>query len=195
MFEPKNEQGVVALFMMGLSKSKWELVEIGMPFPDATLSMDDALWKVEFEFLASNFVSHGHDYRECDLIICWRNDLSDCPLPILALSESGWEKRKPVKGNPLSSEVQFWKNRASKLEREVNKLKAKEQGIGAICSKKPSILRKMIAYYTENPHFSVREMADLVGISKSSVANYLDELGQKNIVHVNGNGVEVLRDL
>ena len=61
--------------------------------------------------------------------------------------------------------------------------------------KKPEILDRMIVHYRENPHLSARDMADLVGISKSSVANYLDELGQKNIVHVNGNGVEVLRDL
>ena len=121
MFEPKNEQGVVALFMMRARVAGWELVAIGMPFPDAVLKRQEQVWRVEFEYAASNFITHGHDYRECDLIICWMNDLSDCPLPILALSEEGWEKRKPVKGNPLTSEIEHWKKRAIQLERELSK--------------------------------------------------------------------------
>ena len=41
MFEPKNEQGVVALFMMRARVAGWELVAIGMPFPDAVLKRQE----------------------------------------------------------------------------------------------------------------------------------------------------------
>lgn len=61
--------------------------------------------------------------------------------------------------------------------------------------KKQIVMRKMIGHYRENPHLAHREMAELVGVSKSTVSNYLDELGQQNIVHVNGNGVEITGDL
>lgn len=61
--------------------------------------------------------------------------------------------------------------------------------------KKQVIMKRMIDHYRENPHLAHRDMANLVGVSKSTVANYLDELGRNEIVHVNGNGVEIIGDL
>jgi hypothetical protein len=39
-------------------------------------------WKdvsVEFEYKSSNFSQHHHDPNQCDMIICWEHDWSECP--------------------------------------------------------------------------------------------------------------------
>ena len=39
-------------------------------------------WKdvpVEFEYQSSNFPKHNHDPNQCDTIICWEHDWSECP--------------------------------------------------------------------------------------------------------------------
>lgn len=61
--------------------------------------------------------------------------------------------------------------------------------------KKEVVMRRMIDHYRENPLIGQRDMANLVGVSKGTVSNYLGELGQQGIVHVNGSGVEVIGDL
>jgi hypothetical protein len=38
---------------------------------------------------ARNFKRHGHDPRQCDLIVCWRHNWKNCPpnLQVLELSK------------------------------------------------------------------------------------------------------------
>jgi len=40
---------------------------------------------IEFEFAASNFKDHGHSTDKCDIIICWVNDWTNCPIEIIEL--------------------------------------------------------------------------------------------------------------
>lgn len=61
--------------------------------------------------------------------------------------------------------------------------------------KKEVVMRRMIDHYRENPLIGQRDMANLVGVSKGTVSNYLGELGRQGIVHVNGSGVEVIGNL
>lgn len=96
MFEPKNEQGLIALFCMQIHSSGWEIVSIDTLFPDAILRYGGVEWRVEFEFKASNFVLHRHDFTECDLIICWVNDLGDFVLPIIELCDPAWVNVQPA---------------------------------------------------------------------------------------------------
>jgi hypothetical protein len=35
--------------------------------------------RIEFEFNARNFRTHGHDPRKCDWIVCWEDDWPDAP--------------------------------------------------------------------------------------------------------------------
>ncbi|MGH9565382.1 MAG: hypothetical protein ACRD4I_05330 [Candidatus Angelobacter sp.] len=41
---------------------------------------------IEFEFESRNFLTHGHDERQCDLIVCWKHNWEDCPINVLELS-------------------------------------------------------------------------------------------------------------
>jgi hypothetical protein len=43
--------------------------------------------KIEFEFKSSNFIRHGHNPDECDVIVCWQNDWKNCPIEIIELKE------------------------------------------------------------------------------------------------------------
>lgn len=99
MFQPKNEQGLIALFCMQIHNSEWEIVSIDTLFPDAVLRHGGVEWRVEFEFKASNFVAHRHDFTECDLIVCWEDDLPDFVLPVIELRNPAWVTQCPVKAN------------------------------------------------------------------------------------------------
>lgn len=65
----------------------WFRVEISQTgFPDFVLSdKNGGVVRAEVEVAASNFLKHGHDIGQCDLIIAWRNDWADCPLPVLCV--------------------------------------------------------------------------------------------------------------
>jgi hypothetical protein len=41
--------------------------------------------RIEFEFESKSFVWHGHDAKECDLIVCWENNWPECPLEVVEL--------------------------------------------------------------------------------------------------------------
>lgn len=120
MFTPQNEQGVVVIFAQLAASAGWQIVEIGVPFPDALLSKDGELWKTEFEFLASNFIDHKHDHRGCELIICWENDYQSCPIPILALSDSNWVTQAISKPDTNALAAEYWKTRALIAEKELS---------------------------------------------------------------------------
>lgn len=89
---PTNEMGVVFLFGL-LAPSLGYLVEsLSTGFPDCAakrrLHGPDQPWervRIEFEFRSRNFLTHKHDPRKCDLIVCWKNDWPDCPLEVLEL--------------------------------------------------------------------------------------------------------------
>ena len=96
-YKPIDEQGLVGLFCatfpslmritfkyknkdVKLSKIEYLRIE----FPDCKIKIDDIKGDhyesltAEFEFESSRYITHGH-YKEtttCDLIICWRDDLS-----------------------------------------------------------------------------------------------------------------------
>ncbi len=89
---PTNEMGVVFLFG-ALAPSLGYLVEsLGIAFPDCQakrrLRGAGEPWervRIEFEFRSRNFLTHKHDARKCDLIVCWEDDWKDCPLEVLEL--------------------------------------------------------------------------------------------------------------
>jgi len=87
----ENELGVIVQFAQQCKEQGWEIVSIRSQFPDAIIKPFDAdrVYLVEFEFLASDFMLHKHDLRECDIIVCWLNDWADCPITIWGLSEDG----------------------------------------------------------------------------------------------------------
>lgn len=92
VYEPINEQGVILLFAALAYELDFRIEGIRIKFPDALLRRKNAKgrWiscRTEFEFKSSEFKNHGHDAKDCDLIICWEHDWKDCPLEVLSLKE------------------------------------------------------------------------------------------------------------
>jgi len=89
IFGPLNENGVIFLF----SKMHEELgifIEAIQPsYPDAKARRKthrgwEDVW-IEFEYKSSSFKVHGHDPKECDIIVCWEHDWKNCPLEVIEL--------------------------------------------------------------------------------------------------------------
>lgn len=121
MFEPQNEQGVIVRFSQEASMHGWSIVEISATFPDAILEKDGVKWRTEFEYEASSFLTHRHDHRDADLIVCWLNDYTDCPLPIIELSDSEWHVSAPAMVTREVKEIEYWKQRCFRAERQLSK--------------------------------------------------------------------------
>ena len=126
-YTPTNEQGVVFLFGQLLSGVDGiHPTRISIEFPDATIEVDGKAYSVEFEYIASNFLTHGHDVRHCDLVVCWQDDLvgSDFPLPVIELQTATAESLRRV--DPPSQDaraIYYWRRRCEAAEREVAKHK------------------------------------------------------------------------
>jgi len=94
VYEPINEQGVILLFAAMAEDLNFMIESIRSTFPDALLKRRNSKgrWqpvRAEFEFKASTFIQHGHNQGDCDLIICWENDIKSktMKVPILSLKD------------------------------------------------------------------------------------------------------------
>jgi hypothetical protein len=88
---PTNEQGVLFLFGAMAEKLGFAILKVRTAYPDCEafriLPGDKVeLVKVELEFESRNFLKHLHDAKKCDLIVCWRHNWPECPLPVIELS-------------------------------------------------------------------------------------------------------------
>ena len=91
-YAPINEQGVVYLFGMVSRELGFLIESVRTDFPDCegkrSTNKTGTQWehvRIEFEYRSRNFLDHGHDPDECDLIVCWVHDWEDCPLEVLEL--------------------------------------------------------------------------------------------------------------
>lgn len=89
IYSPVNEQGVVYLFSKVAEDLNMYVEEVRTAYPDCIARRFNGKgWEkiyVEFEFLSSNFLQHGHDPLECDMVVCWEHDWKDCPIEVLEL--------------------------------------------------------------------------------------------------------------
>lgn len=89
IFGPLNENGVIFLFSK-MHESLGIFIEAIQPsFPDAKARRKtrrgwEDVW-IEFEYKSSSFKVHGHDPKECDIIVCWEHDWKNCPLEVIEL--------------------------------------------------------------------------------------------------------------
>ncbi len=132
MLVPENELGVIVAFAINGKDLGFEIVSIGSKFPDAIIReiKTDKEYRAEFEYAASNFVSHGHDPRGCDLIICWRNDFPDSLLPILEIPAP--EKFTFRLASDIEKEVMYLRIQNVRLKRENNHLRQPQLPLMAI---------------------------------------------------------------
>jgi hypothetical protein len=82
-YAPQNELGVVYLFSHHAPRLGLRIDEIRAGFPDCIAyqktERGEKLVRIEFEFRARNFLSHRHEAKECDWIVCWENDWPTAP--------------------------------------------------------------------------------------------------------------------
>lgn len=116
MFIPTNEQGVIVLFAALAPKYGWEIVSIQTAYPDAVLrDKSGREWLTEFEFSSSNFLDHKHDHRGCDLIVCWKHDYIDGPLPVIELSSESFGD--VVQASVAQKAAEYWMRRCLRAEK------------------------------------------------------------------------------
>lgn len=88
-------------------------------FPDFVMIKDDKKVRVELETASSNFIKHGHDATEVDLIICLVKDIE---LPVEILEINMFEFKTPKK-----SSVQL-SNKTLALLNECQAMEAQRRG-------------------------------------------------------------------
>ncbi len=89
-YGPVNEAGVVYLFGMLAARLGFVVMRIQTEFPDceAMRQVDKGVWqkvRIEFEFESRNFLKHLHRTEDCDMIVCWTHNWSECPLEVVEL--------------------------------------------------------------------------------------------------------------
>lgn len=115
MKKPVNEMGVVSLFSQYAQGLGFVIMEIQAPFPDATLYeiKTEKIIRAEFEYMGKNFVKHGHDPNQCDMLICWENDWSECPLRVIELCN--------IHGQEPSETIMDLQRESIRLQGAINK--------------------------------------------------------------------------
>lgn len=91
-YAPVNREGVIFLFGMIAIELGFLIEGIANDYPAADarrcIDIQNQRWediKIEFTFKSSDFEEQAHPEGECDMIVCWTHDRSDCPLEILEL--------------------------------------------------------------------------------------------------------------
>jgi len=91
VYSPMNENGVIFLFGKVVEDLNMYIEEIKPGYPDCVgRRFTGKGWErvaIEFEYKSSSFKAHGHNPKECDIIVCWEHDWPDCPIEVLELHE------------------------------------------------------------------------------------------------------------
>ena len=91
--EPRTEQEVVCLFGALLQHLDLPLTidQVRTPFPDclARDARSGKPYRIEFRVSGHHFIQHCHNADECDMIVCWIDDVKQWPdsLKVLELRE------------------------------------------------------------------------------------------------------------
>ena len=173
---PENELGVIVLFASQAERLGFEIIKIQALFPDATIKHGECVYKAEFEYKASGFDVHGHDPRECDIIICWENDCTDTILPILELSKADWGNTSLELPTAAARSAYYWKRRALSAERQIGLLKARLDVFDHIDRESNSPKKdRILQLRHEYPNLAQSKIAEAVEASPSYVSETLRE--------------------
>lgn len=90
VYAPVNENGVIFLFGKMAADLNMYVETIRPGYPDCVAKryIGKGKWeelRIEFEFRSSDFKRHGHHPADCDTIVCWAHDWSECPKHIEVL--------------------------------------------------------------------------------------------------------------
>lgn len=131
-FTPENEQGVVAVAGQYAALHGWSIVSISATYPDAIMAFNGKRYRVEFEYASSNFIAHGHDPRDCDLILCWKNDTPDLELPVIEVAAEKWAF---TPASTMAKSLMYWRLRAKRAEGERDRARGELRNLQATLPK------------------------------------------------------------
>lgn len=130
VYSPLNENGVIFLFGKIAHDFNMYVEEIKPGFPDCIgrrfVGKGWEKVRIEFEYKSSNFKTHKHNVKECDIIICWEHDWQDCPIEVI-------ERKSEIKGldnTPISRPETIQKHSKStdeKVEAILKKVNAADK--------------------------------------------------------------------
>ncbi len=88
---PTNELGVAMYFGAPAKRLGFQILSVHSHFPDFTAirCFPDGGWRVisgELKFLSSDYRDDHAAGKIADLLVVWRHDLTECPIPVLELS-------------------------------------------------------------------------------------------------------------
>jgi hypothetical protein len=120
-------------------------------------------------------------------------------------------KEETVAAQTLQEQVVALQGEIEGLATERDRLARQIEAKSAIMDAKPSTIGRaraiasanaqerkaqniaaLLAYYAKEPQSTLTAAADEIGVSRQTVANYLDELEEDGTIHRNGSGVQVL---
>ncbi|MDK9720403.1 MAG: hypothetical protein OEL53_04380 [Rhodospirillales bacterium] len=146
---PENEMGVVALFMTWAKRKHIQIVTIQAGFPDCIAIHLKKKVRIEFEYRASNFITHKHDPKGCDWIVCWENNLPRAPKGIKIISLANeFGVGSNVWMQPVAGEQAV---RLSKAKRETWSVAHNAQK------------GDLVLYYRTRPDMSVADLFQITG--------------------------------
>jgi hypothetical protein len=107
VYSPVNENGVIFLFGKVAADLNMYVETIRPGYPDciAKRYIGKGKWedvRIEFEFRSADFTRHRHHPDDCDAIVCWEHDWSDCPkrIEVIELRSIVEELPNPVLEEP-----------------------------------------------------------------------------------------------
>ena len=107
VYAPVNENGVIFLFgKMAADLNMYvETIRPGCPDCVAKRYIGKGKWeelKIEFEFRSTEFLHHKHHPEDCDAIVCWIHDWSNCPekIEVIELQSVIQQMENPVIEEP-----------------------------------------------------------------------------------------------
>ena len=89
-------------------------------------------------------------------------------------------------------ETQLKRSNAQKTEETRHAPPSVDELNAARLASKQARVNAMIDAFVDNPHATQVEVAERVGVSRSTISNYLSELESDGVVRRNGDGVQVL---
>jgi hypothetical protein len=78
-YAPTCEQGVVFLFGRLAPRLGFCVEDVRVRYPDCQARRKGKIYRIEFEYWASDFETHGHDPKKADYVVCWHNDWESRP--------------------------------------------------------------------------------------------------------------------
>ena len=175
IYDKITEQIVREVFFALREELGYEVLSSRTEFPDYIIRRGGKLMRAEVEVKASNFFRHGHPLDNCDMIICYENDLwYHIPLKVIELKDF-------IEVEEEAEEVGLILN----MRKEISEASNSEQSLERVKEKR-EIEEKIIAFLTKNYplDFNVKEIADAIKVSKYAITYAIEAMDDSKKVIV-----------